>query len=281
MSNQPSKAQHSRNWLLGFSLAFSATLGFVGCSGKSTDMGQQVPLPGAAASGGSFGATGGQGSGASNGAQSPCGASPCASFTGPKTFVEAGAPADAGSFVRRLDRARPRQRRQTRARHRLSVPRDDVPDQRFAHSARVVSRRKRSIQAHVQGRKDDRHRLHDGEQLDSQRRRVGLDRRVQSWQGSRAFRSRSGHLAAERSLVLLGHHRAFQRCGRGRCHLLLVHGYQRGDARAGLGSGAAKVLYRPDCGGQRDLRCLSHAVSRWQTPRGRLRRRDVARRHGA
>ena len=100
LRNHPSKGQHASSWLLVPSLVLSATLAFVGCGGKDTDMGQQTsPPPGAAASGGSFGSTGGgQGSGASNGVQSPCGASPCASHTGPKTFVEAGAPADAGTL---------------------------------------------------------------------------------------------------------------------------------------------------------------------------------------
>ncbi|HYQ01885.1 MAG TPA: hypothetical protein VER96_24600 [Polyangiaceae bacterium] len=79
-------------------LALSATLAFVGCGAKNTDMGQQIaPAQGGGASAGNPGGIGG-GLGASGGAQSPCGASPCASYTGPKTFVEAGAPADAGTL---------------------------------------------------------------------------------------------------------------------------------------------------------------------------------------
>ena len=97
MRNLPLKPLHSTRWPLIVSLAVGAVLGFAGCGGKDTDMGQQT-APGAGASAGSLGGlTGGQGSGV-NGAQSPCGASACASYTGPKTFVEAGAPADAGTL---------------------------------------------------------------------------------------------------------------------------------------------------------------------------------------
>jgi hypothetical protein len=82
-------------------LAFSTTLAFVGCGSKYTDMGQQTaPAQGGAASAGSLGGlTGGaQGFGANGGAQSPCGATACANHTGPKTFVESGAPANAGTL---------------------------------------------------------------------------------------------------------------------------------------------------------------------------------------
>ena len=95
------KDQHAKNWLLISSLTVSATLAFVGCGGKDTDMGQQKgPAQGAGSSAGGFGTvtSGGQGSGASGGVQSPCGASPCASYTGPKTFIEVGAPADASTL---------------------------------------------------------------------------------------------------------------------------------------------------------------------------------------
>lgn len=100
MHNHPLKGQRSRSCLLISSLVLSATLAFVGCGGKDTDMGQQTPSQGTGASAGGLGgpAGGGLGSGANGGAQSPCGASPCASHTGPKTFVEAGAPADAGTL---------------------------------------------------------------------------------------------------------------------------------------------------------------------------------------
>ena len=100
MRNQPLTGQRSRSWLLVPSVAFGAALAFVGCGGKDTDMGQQLaPGQGAGASAGSIGGLtgGGQGTGTSGGVQSPCGASPCASHTGPKTFVEPGAPADAGT----------------------------------------------------------------------------------------------------------------------------------------------------------------------------------------
>lgn len=99
MRSHPLKSQHSRTWLLVPALAFSATLAFVGCGGKNTDMGQQAgPPQGAGASAGSLGVTGGgQGAGANGGVQSPCGTTPCANHTGPKTFIEAGAPADAGT----------------------------------------------------------------------------------------------------------------------------------------------------------------------------------------
>lgn len=101
LPNRRINGQPSRSWLLVPSLALAATLGFVGCGGKDTDMGRQVgPTQGAGASAGSLGGVpgGGQGSGASSGVQSPCGATPCASYTGPRTFVEAGAPADSGSL---------------------------------------------------------------------------------------------------------------------------------------------------------------------------------------
>jgi len=96
LRNHPLKGQPSRAWLFVPTLVFSATVGFVGCGGKDTDMGQQTPQGGA--SSGPGGVNGGQGSSTNGGVQSPCGASPCASFTGPKTFVESGAPADAGTL---------------------------------------------------------------------------------------------------------------------------------------------------------------------------------------
>jgi len=98
LRKQPLKRQHSSSWLLVPSLAFSAMLAFVGCGGKDTDMGRQTGPQGAGASAGSLGHTGGQGSGANGGTQSPCGASACANYTGPKTFVEPGAPADPGTL---------------------------------------------------------------------------------------------------------------------------------------------------------------------------------------
>ncbi len=100
MRNHPLNSRPSKRWLLIASLAVSAALGFVSCGGKDTDMGQQTdPAPGAGASAGNLGGlTGGQGSGVNGGTQSPCGASACASYAGPKTFVESGAPADAGTL---------------------------------------------------------------------------------------------------------------------------------------------------------------------------------------
>ncbi|MEO6599850.1 MAG: hypothetical protein ABIQ16_08270 [Polyangiaceae bacterium] len=89
-----------RNWPLILALACSATLGFAGCGGKETDLGQQSGGPqGSGASGGRFGinTAGTPGLGANGGAPSPCGPSPCASHTGSKTFLEAGVPDDAAA----------------------------------------------------------------------------------------------------------------------------------------------------------------------------------------
>jgi WD40-like Beta Propeller Repeat len=70
------------------------------CSGKTNgdvDLGQEVP-PGSAGTKGS----GSGGSGANpaqpGGDANPCGASPCADFTGDKSFVDVDTPADAGSI---------------------------------------------------------------------------------------------------------------------------------------------------------------------------------------
>jgi hypothetical protein len=100
LQNPTSKGQYTKSWPLIVSLAFGATLAFVGCGSKQTDMGQQTTVAqGGGASAGSLGGlTGGQGSGANGGVQSPCGASACANHTGSKTFVETGAPADAGTL---------------------------------------------------------------------------------------------------------------------------------------------------------------------------------------
>ncbi|HKO47831.1 MAG TPA: hypothetical protein VJV79_08910 [Polyangiaceae bacterium] len=92
MRNHTLKDQYSSSWLLLSALAFSGALGFIGCGGKNTDMGQQTgPAQGGASSGGLGGVNvGGQGSSASGSVQSPCGVTACASHTGPKTFYEEG-----------------------------------------------------------------------------------------------------------------------------------------------------------------------------------------------
>lgn len=101
MLHHPAFAPQAKSWLLLVSLSLSATLAFVGCGGRDTDMGQQQgPTQGSGASGGGpgGGTAGTQGSGASGGAQSACGAAPCASHTGSKTFSEPGVPGDAATL---------------------------------------------------------------------------------------------------------------------------------------------------------------------------------------
>ena len=99
MPNRHLVAQPKHSWLLAGSLLLSGSLAFVGCGGKETDMGQQASggsSQGSGATGAGFGVSGSQGSAASgNGAVSPCGATPCASHTGPKTFIAEGAPSNA------------------------------------------------------------------------------------------------------------------------------------------------------------------------------------------
>ena len=95
--SKPSFARYRpQPWLLLFAVTVSGAAGFVGCSGKQKDMGQQ-PAPGPTQGAGASNGAGTSGSGAAGGSSSPCGATPCASYTGPKTFVEAGVPVDAPS----------------------------------------------------------------------------------------------------------------------------------------------------------------------------------------
>jgi hypothetical protein len=75
--------------------------GFAGCgSTHEIDVGQVPGVTGASASGGSLNLGGSPSiaGGVGNGSLGPCGAAPCADFTGDKTFVEAGTPDDAGSL---------------------------------------------------------------------------------------------------------------------------------------------------------------------------------------
>ena len=84
-------------WLLLLAVSLSGAAGFAGCSGKVKDMGQQVGSGAGPGAGASSGAQSGSSGSGSTGATSPCGATACVSYTGPKTFVEPGAPADAPS----------------------------------------------------------------------------------------------------------------------------------------------------------------------------------------
>ena len=100
MSKFPLARDRRQPWLLLLTVTLSGAAGFVGCSGKMKNMGQQA----GSAAGQGTGANSGSGSmpgtslaGASGGLGSPCGATACASYTGPKTFVEPGVAADAPS----------------------------------------------------------------------------------------------------------------------------------------------------------------------------------------
>ena len=88
----------TQSWLLLLTVTLSGAAGFVGCSGKVKDMGQQAGFGAAHGAGASGGALPGTSiSGATGMASSPCGATACVSYTGPKTFLEPGVPADAPS----------------------------------------------------------------------------------------------------------------------------------------------------------------------------------------
>jgi WD40 repeat protein len=98
LSKSPASEKPTKRWPLLLTIALSGVLGFVGCSGKVKDMGQQTGAGAAQGAGAASGFMPGTSlAGAPGGISSPCGASACASYTGPKTFIEPGVAADAPS----------------------------------------------------------------------------------------------------------------------------------------------------------------------------------------
>lgn len=97
MSPTSLACQRPKPWLLLLTVCLSGAAGFIGCSGKTTDMGQQVGAGAAQGAGASGGARPGSSGSGATGATSPCGATACVSYTGSKTFVEPGVPTDAPS----------------------------------------------------------------------------------------------------------------------------------------------------------------------------------------
>jgi len=96
LPNRVLVSQAGQSWLLIGTLLLAFALPFVGCSGKDTDMGQQSSGGSNQGSGAGRGFSGAPGAAANgNGTVSPCGAQPCASYTGSKTFVADGAPGNA------------------------------------------------------------------------------------------------------------------------------------------------------------------------------------------